>query len=755
MGRFAETLVRHRWATFLLLAAMTGVGWIGQTNPDLILRQFRSPPPTETPPVSPATPNPPPRPPAVSPLRVTGGDVIVVARSPDFFTPSGAAAMRDAVDSLEALDHVRRVLWIDRIPTLNLFAFQEPILPEASASPQRFADAKERAQQHPLVRGQLMSPDGETLLLMVKIDWLFVESDADVTDRLRETAASAVDAHPEANISFAVTGEVPIRLASAQSNRANEIKYQLIGYGTALGIALVLFRGLTAVIIVGLAPALGVFWTLGLLPLVGVDNNPFSSVILPVLICMVGFTDGVHMMVQIRRHRSAGMAPTEAARRSIREVGLACWLTSLTTAIAFGSLAFAHHEIVREFGVCCVIGVMLTFLSVITVIPWACVTPLGNRVHQGAGGNVIDRQLGRISGVVDRVLRRSRAMSFAGIAGTLALGVVAIQLRPDERLRVSLPSGGEAAEALAHIDRVLGGLETARVEVGWTPQVPSDAGEIATVIDKVDRALRSEPLIGHPLSIAPLLAALPGEGPPAARMSLLELLPPPLKRAYFRPEYSRATVQFRIQDLGIARYGPVFERVTQELEQIEDEHPEFGLSLGGDAVSRWRNLFQVVLDLVASLGTASLIIFGILTLAYRSFRLGLISVVPNLFPLAATGSLMWITGQRLELVSVCAFTVCLGIAVDDTIHFLTRFREERDAGKSRREAIHDSVVGVGTALIMTTVVLVIGFSTALLSDVRDHRVFATMGILTITAALFADVFFLPALLLRFAGRGKS
>jgi predicted RND superfamily exporter protein len=130
--------------------------------------------------------------------------------------------------------------------------------------------------------------------------------------------------------------------------------------------------------------------------------------------------------------------------------------------------------------------------------------------------------------------------------------------------------------------------------------------------------------------------------------------------------------------------------------------------------------------------------------------LGLISVVPNLFPLAATGSLLFITGQNLEMVSVCAFTVCLGIAVDDTIHFLTRYQEELTKTDDRYEAIRKAFIGVGTALVMTTIVLVIGFAAVYLSDdARDHKIFTMMGILTVSTALFADLVFLPALLVRF------
>ena len=286
---------------------------------------------------------------------------------------------------------------------------------------------------------------------------------------LRDTAAAAAAKYPGVAISFQVTGEVPIRVSRAASNRDNELKYQLIGYSIALIIAFILFRGLSSVVIVALAPTFGVFWTLGLLHFLGFDDNPFNGVIVPVLLCMVGFTDGVHMMVQIRRHRASGMSASDAARRSIREVGLACWLTSLTTAIGFGSLVLAHHEVVREFGYCCVIGVLTTFIAVITIIPLACASPLGRRVHTGYGRNLVDKNLSRISVVIDFVLAHSKSVSFAAIAITLVLSLLTLQLRPDERLTSSLGSRSEAARALAHIDKAMGGMETGEVSIRWHP----------------------------------------------------------------------------------------------------------------------------------------------------------------------------------------------------------------------------------------------------------------------------------------------
>ncbi len=551
--------------------------------------------------------------------------------------------------------------------------------------------------------------------------------------------------------SFLATGRVPIYLTFVEAQRKNRWNYQLIGYASVFLMAVILFRGLRAILIVSLAPCLGVFWSLGILHFLDLQDNPFNDVVLPVLLSLVALTDGVHLMVEIRRQRGNGLSTRDAARAGICKVGLACGLTSLTTAIGFASLGFAHHEIVREFGWSCVLGVLFTFLAVITIIPLACSTWLGAKIHLGQEKAIVTRHLDRIGGIIAFVLNRAKTVAFVGIVSTVLLTAVSLTLRPDERRSNALPANSEASVAIDEMDHAFGGLEMGSVDVHWSRAVPADSPEILAAIRQTDELLLSEDLISSPLSLKNFLDVLPGEGRPENRMALLELMPPPLKRAFYVPEQRRAEVSFRVRDLGIAQYGPVFQRIQAGLKRIEAKHPGLELELTGSPVRRWKNLYQIVVDLAWSLGSASITIFLTLMLAYRSVRLGLIAIIPNVFPLAVTGTYLVLTGQALELASVCAFTVCLGIAVDDTIHFLTRYQEERRTAEIH-EAIERAFIGTGTALIMTTIVLVVGFATVMFSDMRDQRIFATMGGLTIASALFGDLVFLPAMLSLFDKR---
>ncbi|MEM8732887.1 MAG: efflux RND transporter permease subunit, partial [Planctomycetota bacterium] len=477
-------------------------------------------------------------------------------------------------------------------------------------------------------------------------------------------------------------------------------------------------------------------------------------VILPVLVSLVGLTDGVHLMVQIRKLRAQGLNKTDSAEQGLRKVGIACFLTSLTTAIGFGSLMLADSLWVQQFGFCSMLGVLLCFFAVVTVIPFACSSRFARGIEAGQENSFVDKNLNKIGVLIGGILERRRSVALLGIALTLVFLACSLTLRPDQRESDALPESAESTQALFHVDKAFGGLELSTVEILWESSVEKDSPKILQVVHRVDEILRREELIGHPLSIKNLIDAQPGSGPPEERITLLELLPPPLKRAFYSPERRRTVANFRVQDLGIAAYGPVFERIESAIEQIETDYPEFTLSLTGRAAWRWRNLYQIVVDLALSLGSASVIIWIVLTCVFRSLRLGLISIIPNLFPLALTGTYLALAGYNLEIVMVCNFTVCLGIAVDDTIHFMTRYLDERDTAPSNVEAIRSAFTGVGTALIMTTTVLVAGFGVVIFSDSRDHHIFAVMGAITVAAALFCDLVFLPALLAVF-GQAKS
>ncbi|MEL7336000.1 MAG: MMPL family transporter, partial [Planctomycetota bacterium] len=356
-------------------------------------------------------------------FSVGNGECIMVVRlrqptDAGFFTGPNLSAVYRVVEKLRSMPQIDRVTWMRNVPDFNIFGLTGTSVPRPNASPRQMLAAQKRVLENPLMVGQLISPNGKTLLIHLQFDWFHVDSDAAVTDEIRDAANEAIAGVEGVSMQVQLTGSVPLHLMLVQQQHTNSLKYQLIGYSIMVIAALVLFRGFSAVVIVALSPAVGVFWTMGFLRFFDLQYNPFTDVIVPVLISLVGLTDAVHLMVEIRTQRSSGMSTQRAARIGIRRVGMACLLTSLTTAIGFVSLTTAHHESVQEFGWCCVMGVLLTFISVLTVTPLGCRSWLGRRLHVGMKNSMIDQQLKRLGPIVQWVIRHSRSMSMLAIGST-------------------------------------------------------------------------------------------------------------------------------------------------------------------------------------------------------------------------------------------------------------------------------------------------------------------------------------------------
>jgi predicted RND superfamily exporter protein len=763
-GAFARSLgavARRPWLSFGVLALMTGVATFGNFAPerwlDISLYLPEPAPEVAPPPVSPANapvaPTPPPAGTNESRFRMTDYDVVAVVESERFFTPDGSERLRRVVAALRELPEVADVVWMDDVPQINVFSLRDSIFPPATATQRQFDRARERALADPLIGGQLLSKDGRATLVLIDLDWLFVGGDDAIASRIREAAERAAGSDAGNDFAFEVGGKVPTYIEVQKSRDQNEKTYQFIGYGMAFLMAVVLFRELRVVAIVAAIPAISVYWTIGLLRLIGLDDNPFNDIVLPVLISLVGFTDGIHVLLETRRHLAAGKSASEAGRDALVEVGGACFLTSLTTAIGLGSLGLASNEVVREFGWSSVIGVTAAFVAVVLATPLGCALLLRGGEKRPQKSGLAEYWVGPVARFIDWSMSRRVAFAAFGIVLTLAFIGISATLRPDQRLTSLLPTGSDSAKALAKIEHVTGGMEGSQIRIDWTPEADGDPNAVLAVIADADAALRREELIGSPMSLKSFVDALPGDAAAADRMSLAELLPAALKRIFYAPERRQATVSFRVRDIGIAAYGPVFDRIDAELRTIESMHPGFFLTLEGSAVDRSRGLYRVMLDLFYSLGTAGVVIFVVLGVAYRSLRLGLISLLPNTFPLAFTGACLVAMGMHLELSAVCALTVCLGIAVDDTIHFLTRYQIERRT-LGEEAAIRAAFAKVGAGLISTTFVIVLGISTIVFSGLREQRIFAMITILTLSSALVADLLFLPPLLATFPKKDR-
>ena len=672
---------------------------------------------------------------------------VLVLTTDNWFSPASASYLRRLTGEAAELPGVDRVYSLldvrRRVPGLR--RVQIPLMPREEAKPESFGKARSVALKHPLVAGQLLSSDGKTTLVVVRLPGRDLSvSEMQPTVEALQTLLDRVSQGTE--VETGMTGIPRLRVDIYHAVRRDQAFFICFGVFIATLIALILFRRPMAVLIVSAGPVIGTLWTVGALGWVGEPVNSLNS-ILPALVMVIGFTDSVHFMIEMRRQRITGREPLEAARVALRHLWLPCGLTSLTTAIGFGSLMVAHIEIIQRFGAVCAVGAVLNFLAVISTVPLLASTRLGKYVAGGSRVSVEDHSYRILRRVVAWITQHARLVAATGCILTAVLVVLTLQLEPDNRIKESMPTGSPSYQALTECERVFGGALQTYVVIEWPESMDFKSHAVLKAIADVHVILGEQPELGTPFSVLNVLASL-SRRPNQLNPGFLSRVPAKVLNQLVQQESRKAAVSIQTPDAGARVLRPMFARVEQRLDKlVREEHQGFRMQLTGSPVVAARNLNLIIVDLCTSLGLASVIIFVVMTLVFRSIRRGAISVLPNVFPLvSAAAILIVVRNGAVEISSIITFSICLGIAVDDTIHFISRFEHELSEGHNVIEAIQQSVAKVGAALLVTTLTLLGGFGAGVFSQLPALRVFGLLSCVALVTALFADVLILPALL---------
>lgn len=683
-------------------------------------------------------------------------DLVLLYQADPLFAPAPLQALQALDRRLEETDEVLTVWSIADAVVFDGLS-PRPLLPAHGAPPDAFQAARDTALQHPLLAEVMVSDDATATLLIVKLAGGELRT-PEIGQRI-SVVRRTIDEVAPPGVRVRLTGIPVVRLDLFTTLKQEQVLFLALGTAVGALISAALFRNLRAVIIAVAGPMTGALWSLGALGVIGQQVDTLTSV-LPTLVIVIGFTDSVHLVYHLRQRRLAGASPREAAHSAVAIVGGACALTSLTTAIGFGSLILAELAIIRNFGLACACGVVLSFVAVVTITPLLASTRIGARVvrePKGGGGEQAPLPgQAAAGGLSALVIRGAKPLAVLGVTGTALLVAVALQLKPDSTMAEAVPSDSETIAALQYVDAHLGGTIDLFVLVEWPADMRWSDPQVAAALAEAARALRTEPLLARPISIYTVLQSLPmTPDSPAAREAALRLLPSDIVQRFLRPDQRRALVRARVPDRGTATMRPVLARLDERLEAVRAAHPELALNLTGTVVMAAENLHRMIGDLQRSLGFAILLIFGVLAVAFRSLRMGLLSIVPNLFPLALSAALLVFLGQPMRLTTVIVFTISLGIAVDDTIHFLSRYQRELRAVDDVPEAVRRTLREMTPVLLLTTAVLVGGYAPVGLSSLPVLRLFALLACVALATALIGDLIILPALLAVFPGRKRN
>jgi len=718
--------------------------------------------------------------------RFGSDDVVVVAlRSPALFSPAGLEALARATRAIEDIDGVHHVDGLANALRIRPFegdveiaGYLEP-MPASQAEADRLRAA---LWADPLRAGSFVSRDAAASAILVTFERL---SEEELLARGLDLAVleAARAAAPGMEVFLAGTPHIKAtvaRLLTAELTTMVPVVFLLMS-----ALSCLFFRSLRVGLVPIAAVALGLVWTLGAMGWAGHDLNIVTTLI-PPLVLALGFAYAAHVVSSFQQAGALGdrgRGASRSARASLARVAFPVAFTALTTAAGFLSLGTNDLAVVRGFGFFAAVSTLATFLVALTLVPLLLTrggtgtdadvetgtgTGTGARMGAGAAGAAgADAMPEASTGWLDRRLDALVRFDLRHANGILvaALLLVGGALFGATRIEVNLPvienfgRETEIRRAYREVDRLFGGANQfyvmLRAEQAGAFEDPAWLREIAGL----QAWLEAQPEIGGTTSVVQYVEVLnealgagagdpPGRHIPETAKAVAQLLlfggneelDVLIDRAH-----RTATILVRSTATETREFDILARRIDARLAELPA-----GLTgqTTGNAILLTRAADRISRGQALSLLLASAMI-GLLLIGYfRSLRLGLLALVPNVIPVVLYFGLLGWTGVTLNNATALMGSIVLGIAVDDTLHLLVEYRRALAQTGDPARALHESVRHVGRAITCTTLAVCLGLLVVGTSELRNQAEFGLLGAATLAIAWLVDLTFTPVLCAR-------
>ena len=529
---------------------------------------------------------------------------------------------------------------------------------------------------------------------------------------------------------------------------------------SALLVSLILFfifRSIKAVVIAMSSLGISLVVFLGLLGVLGRELNIMSA-LYPVLILIVGTSDIVHIMAKYFDELKKGKEKNLAIKITIKEIGIATFLTSATTAIGFVTLLTSRLQPIQEFGVNAALGVMVTFAIIISlsilVLPLFDDWSTNHRVMKSDHWSIW------IEAIYQTGKNAKNKIIIGFTIATLLCIYGIFMISTNYNVMDNLPKGSKIANDFMVFENEFAGFRPLEFAITTNSGYQADDFRVVHEIDKLEQHLISLKVIKATLSQATLYKSLNrmnhGNDPssykfPEDEVEYLELqsMVKKMKNGeatiLVNKDNTKTRLSSRINDIGadsIRNMGLMIDKwISQNIDSNIIEIRRTGTGLIMD-----KNGIYVTQSLLKGLLLAIFFISLLMALLLRDWKMVILAFIPNFIPLLFAGALLGYFGINLEAGVSIIFAVIFGIAVDDTIHFLSRFKLCRNAGMNIEESIHITFKETGKAIIFTTIILFFGFLVMMFSNNQPTFTVGLLVAITLVSALICDLYLLPVLM---------
>ena len=629
----------------------------------------------------------------------------------------------------------------------------------------------------PFYRNLLYNPATNAWLMGVNIQSQILNSPArtkvvnnivDLTDKF--SSAHHIEVH--------LSG-LPLIRTQMANRIQKEMRWFLIGSVLLSAIILLLFfRSVSATLLSLAVVIIGVVWSMGIMNLCGYKITLLTALI-PPLIVVIGIPNCIYFLNKYHSSYKETHDKEKALINMISKMGVVTLFCNIAAAIGFAVFALTKSILLKEFGVIAGINIMLLFFISLILIPFALKTlPAPKTRHTKYLYNAsVLRWLDRL----ESWSLNHRKTIFAATVVVIIIAVMGIfRLKSVGYIVDDLPKTDKLYTDLKFFENNFNGVMPLEIVVDTKQKNGIRKSMLKTIdgMDSLSQFLTSKPYIGKPLSMAEGLkfakqAFFEGDSTyymvPEENdlLALKSYLSPNNDSSTSKNSFSKlvssfmdtakqqARISVSMKDVGSARLPLILDSVQKRANEIFPDTTKYKVLLTGSSVTFLEGTSYIISGLKESILWAFLLIALCMLYLFKSWKILLCSLLPNIIPLVITAGVMGWVGVALKPSTVLIFSVALGIAIDITIRFLVNFKQQLSENNDPKQTVVETIHSTGLSIIYTSIVLIAGFVIFCFSGFGGTKALGWLTSLTLVTATIANLVLLPALIIRFYSKSNQ
>lgn len=696
-----------------------------------------------------------------------GNMVVLGVQDEAFFTPQKLRQWKTLGDSLAASPSIAQVVGISKLTQLKrnikTRSFEVATIP--NQHPKTDAEAlalkKWLYEQQPLYDQLLFNKETGVVQTAVYLRSEVVNSGARqaFVDEVLSPKVEAFEA--ETGLDVRISGMPYIRTINAKMILDEIGLFVVVATLVTTLIFFLFFRSYRATFISMSIVVIGVMWAFGIIGLLGYEITVLTALIPPIII-VIGVPNCIFLINKYQNEIKKHGNQARSLQRVISKIGNATLMTNMTTACGFATFMLTDSTLLREFGIVASINIMMIFVLSLLLIPIIySYMSIPNEKHLE---HLNRTWMIRFVSWMERIVRHKRIPVYFISVFALLLSIIGMyQIRLSGTIIDDMPKSADFYKDIRFFETHFKGVMP--IEIMIDTKRKNGATRLSTLnrMNRFENELREIAELSNPVSavtVAKYLKQSFYNGNPKY-FQLPTNQENNFIRAHAKNLSDQANFLTRLVDASgqSARISVMLQDVTTErMEAIEGEiqrsldkyfpADRFEVSMTGKALGYLKGTRFLVRNLVVSLSLAILLIALFMAYMFRSFRMILISLLPNVIPLILTAGMMGFLGIAIKPSTILVFSVAFGISVDDTIHYLVKYRQELQANRwNINKAVYAALRETGVSMFYTSIVLFFGFSVFMISSYGGTVALGGLVSATLLFAMLANLILLPALLI--------